>query len=208
MAEPSNSIYNIAANEVQKHGGRKRGIPPNANPNVSPAALMTLTSCIPDQKLQSVSAPSQGVSALQPSKSPSPSMARQQQLTSLLLPLLGMSSSQVQQPSSLAAPSLRRPSSLSQLVRLLNLIPCYWKTHASMKVISLGCLHSSLLNFEGKQVNTPTPSRKKKPTLRRWLSAFVVYCTVLLTSFPHRAGEMFAYQEIIQLAHCKLIGFG
>ena len=30
-------------------------------------------------------------------------------------------------------------------------------------MISLGCL--SLSNFEGKQVNVPTPSHKKKPTL-------------------------------------------
>ena len=37
-----------------------------------------------------------------------------------------------QQPSSLAAPSLRRPSSLSQAVSLLNLILCCWKTHTSM----------------------------------------------------------------------------
>ena len=42
---------------------------------------------------------------MQPSQSPSPSpsMTHQQQLTSLLSPLLGMSSLQVQQPSSLAA---------------------------------------------------------------------------------------------------------
>ena len=37
-----------------------------------------------------------------------------------------------QQPSSLAAPSLRRPSSLSQAGSLLNLILCCWKTHTSM----------------------------------------------------------------------------
>ncbi|CAH3196504.1 unnamed protein product [Porites evermanni] len=108
MAEPSNS-NNIAENESGQLGGCKGGAPPNANPNLSPVALKTLISCFPDQKLQSVSAPSQGVSALQPSQSPSPSMACQQQLmnpsiiTSLLLPLLGMSSSQVQQPSSLTA---------------------------------------------------------------------------------------------------------
>ena len=104
MAAPSNS-NNIAANKARQNGGRNGGVPLNAIPNLSPAALMTLISCIPDQKLQFVSAPSQGVSALQPSQSPSPSMARQQQLTILLSTLLGMSSSQVQQPSSLAAPS-------------------------------------------------------------------------------------------------------
>lgn len=51
MVEPSNS-NNIAANEAREHGGRKGGIP-----NLSPAALKTLISRIPDQKLQSVSAP-------------------------------------------------------------------------------------------------------------------------------------------------------
>ena len=56
MVEPSNS-NNIAANKAREHGGRKGGIPPNANPNLSPAAVKTLISRIPDQKLQSVSAP-------------------------------------------------------------------------------------------------------------------------------------------------------
>ena len=56
MVEPNYS-NNIAANEAREHGGHKRGIPPNANPNLSPAALKTLISRIPDQKLQSVSAP-------------------------------------------------------------------------------------------------------------------------------------------------------
>ena len=56
IVEPSNS-NNIAANEAREHGGRKGGIPPKANPNLSPAALKTLISRIPDQKLQSVSAP-------------------------------------------------------------------------------------------------------------------------------------------------------
>ena len=74
-----------------------------------------------------------------------------------------------------------------------------------MKVISLGCLHSSLSDFEGK--HTLSQEKTHIDSINRWLSAFVVYCTVLLTSFPHRAGEMFAYQEIIRLAHGKLTGF-
>ena len=45
---------------------------------------------------------------MQPSQSPSPSMAHQQQLTGLLSPLLEMSSLQVQQPSSLAAHILQK----------------------------------------------------------------------------------------------------
>ena len=139
---------------------------------------------------------------MQPSQSPSPSpsMAHQQQLTSLLSPLLP--------PLLLTFPW--RPSSLSQAVSLLNLIVCcQWENSCLNISISLGCL--SLSNFESKQVNVPTPPCKKKThidSIGRWLSAFAVYCTVLFTSFPrHRAGVMFAYQEIIWLAHQKLTGF-
>ena len=66
------------------------------------------------------------------------------------------------------------------------------------------------ISFEGKQVNVPTPSCKKKThidSLDKWLSAFAVYCTVVLTSFPHRAVEMFVYQEIIRSAHRNFTGF-
>ena len=51
--EPSNS-NNIAANEVLQHGGHKWGVLPNENPNLSPAALITLISCIPYQKQTSI----------------------------------------------------------------------------------------------------------------------------------------------------------
>ena len=87
-------------------------------------------------------------------------------------------------PSLLTFP--RRPSSLSQAVSLLNLIVCcQWENSCLNISISLGCL--SLSNFESKQVNVPTPPCKKKThidSIDRWLSAFAVYCTVLLTSFP------------------------
>ena len=66
---------------------------------------------------------------------------------------------------------------------LLNLILCCRRTRTSTKVISLGCLSLS-------RANNSTPSCKKKThidSINRWLSAFAVYCTVLLTSFPHRA---------------------
>ena len=45
------------------------------------------------------------------------------------------------------------------------------------------------IQFEGKHVNIPTPSRKKKMHVNMidwWLSMFTVFCTVLLTSFPPR----------------------
>ena len=66
------------------------------------------------------------------------------------------------------------------------------------------------IQFEGKRVNILTPSRKKKThidTIDKWLSAFAVFCTVLLTSFPHRVVQMFFYQEIIRSAHCKFGDF-
>ena len=66
---------------------------------------------------------------------------------------------------------------------LLNLILCCRRTRTSTKVISLGCLSLS-------RANNSTPSCKKKThidSINKWLSAFAVYCTVLLTSFPHRA---------------------
>lgn len=53
MVEPSNS-NNIAANEARQHGGHKWGVLPNENPNLSPAALINLISCIPDQKQTSI----------------------------------------------------------------------------------------------------------------------------------------------------------
>ena len=87
-------------------------------------------------------------------------------------------------PSLLTFP--RRPGSLSQAVSLLNLIVrCQWENSCLNISISLGCL--SLSNFESKQVNVPTPPCKKKThidSINRWLPAFAVYGTVLLTSFP------------------------
>ena len=44
-------------------------------------------------------------------------------------------------------------------------------------------------------------------SIDKWLLAFAVYCTVLLTSFPQRAVEMFCYQEIIRSAQRKFAGF-
>ena len=110
-------------------------------------------------------------------------------------------------PSLLTFP--RRPSSLSQAVSLLNLIVCcQWENSCLNISISLGCL--SLSNFESKQVNAPTPPCKKKnhiDSIDRWLSALQFTAQSFWPLFPHRAGVMFAYQEIIWLARHKLTGF-
>ena len=58
-------------------------------------------------------------------------------------------------------------------------------------------------------IHFPSQRRAKKvpiDSFDRWLSAFVVYATVLLGAFPHRAADMFAYLSIIQSAHKKCLG--
>ena len=65
------------------------------------------------------------------------------------------------------------------------------------------------ISVGGKQADLPN-SRKKKAhvdSFDKWLCAFAVYCTILLTSFPRRAVEMFTYQEIIRSAQRKFAGF-
>lgn len=162
-------------NMVATNGGE--GVPPNANPNFNPAAPKTLISHIPDQKLQSVSAPSQGVSALPPSQSPSPSMAHQQQLmnpsfaASLLLPLLGMSSSQVQQPSSLTAyiPQKTKQSiTCSEFVEFDSLLPefnsCLNKSHLQAE-LSTGISRANKSLFLH-----PLARKTHIDSINRWLS--------------------------------------
>ena len=104
-------------------------------------------------------------------------------------------------PSLLTFP--RRPSSLSQAVSLLNLIVCcQWENSCLNISISLGCL--SLSNFESKQVNVPTPLARKKPTLTQSIGGCLLLQFTAQSFWPlspHRAGVMFAYQEIIWLAH-------
>ena len=62
------------------------------------------------------------------------------------------------------------------------------------------------LNGDSVPIHFPSQRRAKKVPIDRWLSAFVVYATVLLGAFPHRAAGMFAYLSIIQLAHKKFLG--
>ena len=49
---------------------------------------------------------------------------------------------------------------------------------------------------------------KKVPidSFDRWLLVFSVFSTVLLSTFPHQAVEMFSYLNIIQSTHKKFLG--
>ena len=65
------------------------------------------------------------------------------------------------------------------------------------------------VNGESLPISFPSQRRAKKvpiDSFDRWLSAFSVFSTVLLSAFPHRAVEMFAYLSIIQSAHKKFLG--
>ena len=73
-----------------------------------------------------------------------------------------------------------------------------------------GDLPGVSISFDGKQLSIPSPSRKRKThidSMDKWLSAFAVYCMILLANFPHRAVEMFSHQEIIRSAQRKFAGF-
>ena len=62
------------------------------------------------------------------------------------------------------------------------------------------------INGESLLLSFPNQRRARKvpiDSFDRWLSAFSVFPTVLLSAFPHRAVEMFAYLSIIQSAHKK-----
>ena len=65
------------------------------------------------------------------------------------------------------------------------------------------------VNGESLPISFPSQRRAKKVPINsfdRWLSAFSVFSTVLLSTFPHRAVEMFSYLNIIQSAHKKFLG--
>ena len=183
MAEPSNS-NNITVNEAWQHGGRKGGVPPNANPNFNPAAPKTLISHIPDQKLKSVSGPSQGVSALPPSQSPSPSMAHQPLLRCKFT--FATAWNELFTSSATFLPHcLHSQTSLSHAVSLWNLILCCQRTHASIKVISrLNCLQE----FRGQTSQCSYTLLQEKPTLTPstggCLTAFVLKLHSPFDLFP------------------------
>ena len=54
------------------------------------------------------------------------------------------------------------------------------------------------ISFNGKQLSLPSSSRKKKThidSIDKWLSAYAVYCTVLLTSSPKGGRDVFLSRD-------------
>ena len=65
------------------------------------------------------------------------------------------------------------------------------------------------MNGESLPISFPRQRRAKKvpnDSFDQCLSAFPVLSTVLLSTFPHRAVEMFAYLNIIHSVHKKFLG--
>lgn len=195
-------------------GVRDRGVPPN--PVSNPAALATLIATIVDEKLKNFASTIPSPVPQQPAHSvPQPPARQQLSDPAFVASLLSQSGSSNYGPSQ----SRMQPASSSiaahvpQKTRQLILRGEFVEFDSLLPENS--CLNESELpgvsiSFEGKQVNIPTPARKKKThidSIDRWLSAFAVFCTIFLTSFPHRAVEMFAYQEIIRSAYRKFAGF-
>lgn len=204
---------NAHGSQVQD-GDRAGGVPQN------PAALATLISTIIDEKLKSI----QPAAVPQPHQLPQSSLLppqptlpppQPQQLTlqqqledpRFVASLLSQPNSITQPPSqaSLAShvPSKTRQAILrGEYVEFDSLLPensCLDGDHPGLSI-----------SFDGKQINVPSPARKKKTyidSIDKWLSAFAVYCTILLVNFPQRAVEMFSYQEIIRSAQRKFAGF-
>ena len=193
---------------------------PAPNPPLNPAQLASLIGNIVDEKLKNIMPPQQSVSSLQmaPStsaSSPQPSTTRQLGDPSFVASLLS-------QPSTSAnadvLPPLTTPSSTladhvstktkqailrGEYVEFDLLLP------ENSSLLTNNELTGVSISVGGKQVDLPNPRKKKThvDSIDNWLSAFAVYCTVLLTSFPRRAVELFAYQEIIRSAQRKFSGF-
>ena len=188
-----------------------------SNTDPSPTMLATLISTIVDEKLKNIQ-PTQSLPQPQVPP-PQPVTARQtpQQLdltdpnfvASLLNQLsagndIPPSVSQGQSSLSAHIPTKVKQAVLKgEYVEFDTLLP-------ENSCLSDNDLPGVCISFDGKQLSVPSSSRKKKThidSIDKWLSAFAVYCTVLLTSFPQRAVEMFSYQEIIRSAQRKFAGF-
>ena len=197
-------------------GGRNEA--PPANPTLDPANLATLIGNIVNQKLKNFRPALQSASSLPtalPASSSTPQLVTTRQLGDFMASLLS-------QPSSSASANLHLPSATPSS-SLTDHVPTKTKQAVlrgeyvefdlllpeNLSLITDNELTGLSISVGGKQVELPNPRRKKThvDSIDKWLSAFAIYCTILLTSFPRRAVEMFAYQEIMRSAQRKFAGF-
>ena len=206
-------------NQDDVQDGDRNEAPP-ANPALDPAYLATLIGNIVDQKLKNFVPAQQSTSSLQTTPlgsapTPQPPTTRQLSDPTFVASLLS-------QPSTSASADLPLPSTTPSSPLADHVSTKTKQAILRGEYVEFDLLlpeNSSLLtdneltglsiSVGGKQVDLPN-SRKKKThvdSIDKWLSAFAVYCTILLSSFPRRAVEMFAYQEIICSAQRKFAGF-
>ena len=199
-------------------GGRNEA--PPTNPALDPANLATLISNIVDQNLKNFRPALQSVSLLPtvlPGSSSTPQVATTQQLAdptfvaSLLSQPSSSATADLHLPSATPSSSLADhiPTKTKQAVLCSEYIEFDFLLPENSSLITDNELTRLSISVGEKQVELPNPRRKKThvDSIDKWLSAFVVYCTILLTSFPWRAVAMFAYQEIIRSAQRKFAGF-
>ena len=63
------------------------------------------------------------------------------------------------------------------------------------------------LGNEGLTIPLPSPARRPKITgIDRWLDAFAIYSSVILSSYPSRGVALFAYQQLIRESARKFPG--
>ena len=206
--------------DVAQDGDRNDA--PTANPALDPTHLATLIGNIVDQKLKNFMPPLQSASSLPTTpvvsaSTSQPSTSRDRQLADPTFV-----ASLLSQPPTSASPELPLPSSTPSSSLADHVSTKTKQAILRGEYVEFDLLlpeNSSLLtdneltglsiSVGGKQVDLPNPRKKKThvDSIDKWLSAFAVYCTILLTSFPRRAVEMFTYQEIIRSAQRKFAGF-
>lgn len=189
-------------NDIQD-GNRDKAPPPN--PPIDPTNLAMLISDTVDQKLKSFmpaqsSAPSPQTAPIASASTPQPSTTRQLGDPTFVASLLSqpfMSSADFSLP-----PTTPPVSSLADHVSQKT-------KHAILRgeYVEFDLLLPENLSLLSDNELSRLSISTHVDSIDKWLSAFTVYCTILLSAFPWRAVEMFAYQEIIRSAQRKFAGF-
>ena len=178
---------------------------PPLNSAIDPTNLAPLIGDIVDQKLKSFmpaqsSAPSPQTAPPASASPPQPSTTRQLGDPTFVARLLSQSSTSsadfslplTTPPASSLADHVSQKTNHAILrgeyVEFDLLLPEIWS------LLSDNDLSGLSISLGGKQVDLPNPPKKKThvDSIDKWLFAFAIYCTILLSSFPWRVVEMFS----------------
>ena len=186
--------------DVAQDGDRNDA--PTANPALDPTHLATLIANIVDQKLKNFMPPLQSASSLP--TMPLVSTSTSQPSTSGQLADPTFVASLLSQPPRSANPELPLPSSTpsssftdhvstktKQAILRGEYIEFDLLLPENSSLLTDNELTGLSISVGGKQVDLPNPRKKKThvDSIDKWLSAFAVYCTILLTSFSRRSSD-------------------